>query len=80
MWAAHYWAARLSMFFGERKMIMNCFKAIINFLKSLFSSGAKIFIGKSNIDNSVNINGDNNQVNKGTQVSVKDETVIFTDL
>ncbi|WP_296321270.1 hypothetical protein [Treponema sp. UBA3813] len=61
-------------------MIMNCFETIINFLKSLFSAGAKIFIGKGNIDNSVNINGDNNQVNKGTQVSVEDETVIFTDL
>lgn len=60
--------------------MMNCFKAIINFLKSLFSAGAKVFIGKNNIDNSVNINGNNNQVNKGTQVSVEDETLMFTDL
>lgn len=47
-------------------------------LKSFFSKVPKIMVGKNITDNS--INGNNNVVNKGTQVHVEDNKIIFDDL
>lgn len=47
-------------------------------LKSFFSKVPKIMVGKNITDNS--INGNNNIVNKGTQVHVEDNKIIFDDL
>lgn len=57
---------------------MGLFEKLGNLLKSLFSKGPKIMVGKNITDNS--INGNNNVVNKGTQVHVEDNKIIFDDL
>ncbi len=57
---------------------MELFEKFGDLLKSLFSKGPKIMVGKNIIDNS--INGNNNIVKKGTQVHVEDNKIIFDDL
>lgn len=57
---------------------MELFEKFGDLLKSLFSKGPKIMVGKNIIDNS--INGNNNIVKKGTQVHVEGHEMIFEDL
>ena len=56
--------------------MLEFFKQIWKVLKCVFSNKSKFFLG-TNTDNSININGDNNFVKKGTQITVENSKAIF---